>query len=160
MERKLAARRPGKQDAIQLIKFGLFSISAGAIQVLSFTLLDLLLPAPKWYWVKYIAALVLSVVYNFTLNRQFTFRSVTNYTRAMLKVAGYYAVFTPVSTWWGDALAAVNWNQYIILIGTMAVNFITEFLFQRFVVFKGSIDTNKLAQKKKETAQPQEDTVI
>ena len=153
MEEKPTRKLPGKKDAIQFIKFGLVSVSAGAIQVLSFTLLDLLLPASKWYWMKYIIALVLSVVYNFTLNRRFTFRSVVNYPLAMLKVAGYYAVFTPVSTWWGDALANRNWNQYVILIGTMVINFVTEYLFQRFVVFRGSIDTNKLAPKKIEQAQ-------
>ena len=149
---------PGRKNAIQFVKFGLFSISAGVIQVLSFTLLSLLLPDSGWYWIKYITALVLSVVYNFTLNRQFTFKSVANYPLAMLKVAGYYVVFTPLSTWWGDALAKVGWNQYVVLVGTMAVNFVTEFLFQRFVVFRKTIDTNKLAQRQSEQARKRQNT--
>lgn len=138
------------QNVIQFVKFGVFSVSAGAIQVLSFTALDQLTQLS--YWPKYLIALVLSVVYNFTLNRQFTFKSAANYPLAMLKVAGYYAVFTPLSTWWGAALTQLGWNEYIVLVGTMIINFVTEFLFQRFVVFGKSIDTNKQAQKKKEKA--------
>ena len=68
----------------------------------------------------------------------------------MLKVLGYYAVFTPLSTWWGDALTDAKVNEYIVLIGTMLVNFITEYLFQRFVVFRGSINTNDLGRKENE----------
>lgn len=139
----------GRRYAVQFVKFALFSVSAGVIQIASFTALDL------WtnlsYWPKYLIALVLSVVYNFTVNRHFTFRSAANYPLAMIKVAGFYAVFTPISTLWGDELSRIGWNEYIVLIGTMAVNFVTEFLFDRFVVFRKTIDTNKLAQKKRET---------
>lgn len=70
----------------------------------------------------------------------------------MMKVAGYYLVFTPLSTWWVDQLTLINWNFYVIIIGTLVINFITEFLFDRFVVFRNSIGTNKAAQKDKEKA--------
>jgi putative flippase GtrA len=91
--------------------------------------------------VAHLISLVLSVVWNFTLNRKFTFHSAANVPIAMLKVAGYYLVFTPLSTWWTAALAGIGWNAYLIEVINMLSNFVTEYLFQRFVVFRGSIDT-------------------
>ncbi|MDD2533532.1 MAG: GtrA family protein [Eubacteriales bacterium] len=127
------------KNTMQFIKFTLFSATAGIIQVASFSLLNELAHLP--YWPAYLIALILSVVYNFTINRRLTFRSTTHYSRAMLKVFGYYLVFTPLSTWWGDRLTTIGWNEYIVLIGTMLINFITEYLFSRYVVFRGSIDS-------------------
>ena len=117
-----------KKELIRSLKFLLFSISAGAIQILSFTLLNELLHLP--YWVSYLIALVLSVIWNFTLNRRFTFRAANNVPVAMLKVAAYYAVFTPLST-------------------------LLEYLFDTFVVFRGAIDTNDLAQREAEEERAQ-----
>ena len=135
-----------KKELWRSIKFVLFSISAGVIQIVSFTLMDELL---HWYyWFCYLIALILSVLWNFTLNRKFTFHSATNVPLAMLKVAGYYLVFTPLSTWWTKVLTEdAGWNEYLVLILTMLVNFVTEFLFQRFVVFGKSIDTAKKPAK-------------
>lgn len=132
-----------KAELIRSVKFILFSASAGIIQVLSFTLMEELLHFP--HWLSYLVALILSVLWNFTLNRKFTFHSANNVPVAMLKVAGYYLVFTPLSTWWTAALTgpAIGWNEYLVLIGTMLINFATEFLFDRFVVFGSSIDTAK-----------------
>lgn len=132
-----------KQNTVQFLKFTLFSISAGIIQTVSFTLLNELTPFA--YWPSYLIALILSVLYNFTVNRRFTFKSVANIPIAMLKVTGYYCVFTPLSTWWGDYLTKIGWNDYLVLAGTMIINFITEFLFCRFVVYRNSIDTNELS---------------
>lgn len=134
-----------KQNFLQFIKFTLFSASAGIIQFGSFTLLNELAGLP--YWPCYLFALILSVVYNFTVNRRFTFKSAANISFAMMKVFGYYFVFTPLSTWWGDALTNIGWNEYIVLAGTMIINFVTEFLFTRFVVYRNSINTNDLGQK-------------
>lgn len=136
-----------KQNLVQFIKFTLFSVSAGIVQVASFTLLNEL--TNIGYWPCYLIALLLSVIYNFTVNRSFTFKSAANVPIAMIKVIGFYCVFTPLSTWWGDQLTGIGWNEYIVLGGTMLINFITEFLFCRFVVYKDSINTNKLAQKEK-----------
>lgn len=97
------------------------------------------------HWVSYLVALVLSVLWNFTLNRKFTFHSAGNIPVAMLKVAGFYLVFTPLSTWWTAALTSpeVGVNEYIVLAGTMIINFVTEYLFDRFFVFGKTLDTDK-----------------
>ena len=134
-----------KKELIRAVKFTLFSASAGIIQTVTFTLL--LEAAQLGYWISYLTSLVLSVIWNFTLNRKITFHSANNVPIAMLKVAGYYLVFTPLSTWGGDALVAAGWNEYVVFVITILTNFVTEYLFQRFVVFRDSIDT---AQKKKE----------
>lgn len=137
-----------KQSTEQFLKFTLFSFSAGIVQTVSFTMLNEL--TPFTYWPSYLIALILSVLYNFTVNRRFTFKSATNIPIAMLKVAGYYCVFTPLSTWWGDYLTKIGWNDYFVLAGTMIINFATEFLFCRFVVYRNSINTNELGQKGRE----------
>lgn len=126
---------------IRFLKFVLFSISAGLIQIMSFTIMNEVVKMK--YWPAYLIALTLSVVWNFTINRKFTFKSASNVPVAMAKVAAFYVVFTPLSTWWGNALDNLGVNEYLILIGTMVINFVTEFLFQRFVVFRDSIDTAK-----------------
>lgn len=128
-----------KKEWIRVLKFTLLSISAGIIQTLSFTLMNELF---HWnYWVCYLTALTLSVLWNFTLNRKFTFHSANNIPIAMLKVAAFYLVFTPLSTWGGSALEAAGWNEYIVLVISMLSNFVLEFLYCRFFVFRGSIDT-------------------
>ena len=134
-----------KQNIIQGIKFTLFSASAGIIQVLSFTLLNELAHLP--YWPAYLIALVLSVVYNFTVNRRFTFKSTANVPRAMGILLIYYAIFTPLSTWWGDALTGAGWNDYVVLIGTMLINFVTEFCVQRFLIYRNDMYTNEAGKK-------------
>ena len=65
-----------KQSFIQFVKFTAFSASAGVVQIGVFTALDLLTPFS--YWPCYLPALIASVVYNFTLNRKFTFKSANN----------------------------------------------------------------------------------
>lgn len=130
-----------KKEWIRMVKFTLFSISAGVIQSVSFALMNELF---HWnYWVCYLTALILSVVWNFTLNRKFTFQSANNVPVAMVKVALFYLVFTPLSTWGGQVLADFGWNEYIILILSMLTNFVTEFLYDKYVVFRGSIDSAK-----------------
>lgn len=129
------------KEFLRAVKFTLFSLSAGIIQTLSFTLMNEVF---AWnYWVCYLTALTLSVVWNFTLNRKFTFQSASNVPIAMLKVAGFYLVFTPLSTWGGQALADIGWNEYIILALSMVCNLVTEFFFQKYVVFRDALDTAK-----------------
>lgn len=136
-----------KKEMIRGLKFGLFSASAGIIQIITFSLLNELTNWP--YWSCYLMALILSVLWNFTLNRRYTFRSSNNVSAAMLKTFGFYCVFTPLSTILGDYLAdTVLWNEYIVTLLIMLSNFILEFLYDRFYVFGKSIDTNDLAKKK------------
>ncbi|MCL2512259.1 MAG: GtrA family protein [Oscillospiraceae bacterium] len=143
-----------KEKTWMAVKYLSAAGSAGAIEFGSFTLLtelNIFRDAGKPYGWSYFIALALSVIWMFTINRRYTFKSATNVPAAMLKVLGYYAVFTPASIWWGNALTGLRpnarWMEYAVLIGTMAVNGLTEFLFQFFVVFRGTINTNKLAKK-------------
>ncbi len=131
------------KEILRAVKFFLFSTSAGIIQIGSFTLLNEVVRIEQ-EWISYLIALVLSVVWNFTLNRKFTFASAANVPVAMLKVAAYYAVFTPLSTLLEDYLiTTLLWNEYIATVINMLLNLVTEFLYQRFVVFRNSIDTAK-----------------
>lgn len=132
-----------KKELLRSLKFVLFSVSAGLIQVVSFTLMEELLHMP--HWLSYLVSLVLSVLWNFTLNRKFTFCSASNVPVAMALVALFYLVFTPLSTWWTAVLTApeVGWNEYLVLALTMIINFVTEYIYDRFVVFGKSIDTAK-----------------
>lgn len=129
-----------KKQLWQAIKFTLFSISAGIIQIGSFALLEIFITD---YWIPYLISLVLSVLWNFTLNRRYTFKSAANIPVAMTKVFGFYLVFTPLSTYLGDMAEGVGVNDFIILIVTMVANFVLEFLFCKFVVYWGKEDTMK-----------------
>jgi len=146
-----------KHEALQALKFTLFSISAGVIQIGTYTLFyEVFHWAP---WLAYLVSLILSVLWNFTFNRKYTFRSDADLRRSMLLVALFYVVFTPLSTWWTAALTGENpftgaaasetplVNNYVVQAGTMLINFVTEFLYQKFVVYRGSIDTNAQAKK-------------
>lgn len=147
-----------KGEIWQAVKFTLFSASAGLIQIGTYTLFyEVFHWAP---WLAYLVSLVLSVLWNFTFNRKYAFRSNADVKRCMLLVALFYLVFTPLSTWWTAALTGENpftgaaasqqplVNNYVVQIGTMLINFVTEFLYQKFVVYRGTIDTNERAGRK------------
>lgn len=127
------------QEWIRILKFVLFSASAGIIQFGSFALLNEL---TTWrYWPCYLISLILSILWNFTFNRRFTFKSNANFTRAMLLVLAFYAVFTPVTTILGNWLAEdIQWNEYIVQIINMLLNLTLEYIYQRFVVYRNRID--------------------
>jgi putative flippase GtrA len=127
------------KEWVRILKFVLFSASAGIIQFGSFALLNELTP---WrYWPCYLISLILSILWNFTFNRRFTFRSNANITRAMLLVLAFYAVFTPATTLLGNWLAEdVHWNEYMVTIINMLLNLTLEYLYQRFVVYRNHID--------------------
>ena len=129
-----------KKQIWQVVKFTLFSISAGLIQVGSFALLEIFI---KTYWIPYLTSLLLSIVWNFTLNRKFTFKAAVNVPVAMAQVLGFYLVFTPLSTWLGDLAEGAGMKDFLILAITMLANFVLEFLFCKFVVFRGQEDTLK-----------------
>ena len=138
-----------RKETLRVVKFVMFSISAGVIEILSFTLLNELTDWP--YWPCYLIALILSVIWNFTLNRKFTFKSVANVPVAMAKILAFYCVFTPVTTILGNYLAeSLHWNEYIVTGINMGLNISTEYLYDRFVVFRKTLDTNILAQRQRE----------
>ena len=127
-----------KKQLWQVIKFTLFSASAGIIQVGSFAILELFI---KTYWVPYLISLILSILWNFTLNRKYTFKSAANVPVAMAKVFGFYLAFTPLSTYLGNLAEKAGANDFLILVVTMLANFVLEFLFCKFVVYRGKEDT-------------------
>jgi len=127
------------KELLRVIKFTIISISAGIIQVLLFTLLNEIF---EWnYWVSYLISLLASILWNFTINRKITFKSATNIYKAMMLVLLFYAIFTPVSTILGDLAESNGTNEYIVLAVTMILNFVLEFLYTRFIVYKNSCDT-------------------
>lgn len=130
------------KEYLRVILFVLFSASAAVIEMGSFALLN---EFTGWsYWPCYLIALMCSIVWNFTLNRKFTFRSAANIPVAMLKTFGFYLVFTPTTTILGSYLAdTLMWNEYLVTGINMALNLVTEYLFQRYVVFKNSLDSKK-----------------
>ena len=150
----------GKHEAWQALKFTLFSASAGIIQIVTYTLMYEVL---EWRpWLSYLISLILSVIWNFTFNRAYTFRSEADIKRSMMLVGLFYLVFTPVSTWWTAALTGENpftgaaasdeplMNNYVVQAGTMLINFVTEFLYQKFVVYRHMIDTNERARREQD----------
>lgn len=136
-----------RKEILRSLKFLLFSLSAGIIELGAFSLLNEL---TAWsYWPCYLIALVLSVLWNFTLNRRYTFQSASNVPKAMALVFAFYCVFTPLSTLLGNYLAeGLHWNEYLVTAINMIANFVLEFLYDRFVVFRDSLDTNSVAKRK------------
>jgi putative flippase GtrA len=144
-------QKENRKEFYRTAKFVIFSISAGIIEILSFTLLNELARLP--YWTSYLIALILSVLWNFTLNRRYTFQSAANVPVAMLKVFGYYCVFMPISTYLGNYLVvALLWNEYAVTGLNMACNLVTEFLFDKHVVYRNTLDTNEVAARERQRA--------
>lgn len=148
MEKSKKQKLTPKQTLIQIAKFVAFSMGAGIIQLGSYALFTELTGADHWKC--YLPSLILSVLYNFTVNRRYTFKSANNVPVAMLKVAFYYCIFTPISTYLGDLAVKNGINNYVVEISVMLCNMITEFLVCRFWVYRNSINTNKLAQNSEE----------
>ena len=124
-----------KKEIIEAIKFTIFSISAGIIEIVIFTIFTEFTNLN--YWICYLTALIASILWNFTLNRKFTFKSSNNIPIAMTKVALFYAIFTPITTICGNYLVEkLLWNDYIVTALNMILNFVLEFLYDKFFVFK------------------------
>lgn len=160
MEEKKKVELTPRQNRLVALKFLLFSISAGLIQLGSYTLLNEFTNIDRFtgldevfgneYGLTYFISLFLSVLWNFTFNRKFTFKSAANVPVAMLKVLAFYVVFAPLSIWWTVALTEAGWNNYLVQGLTMVTNFITEFLYCRFVVYRSDLYTNKEGQRELE----------
>ena len=127
------------KEFVRFLKFLVVSVGAGVIQIGSFALMNELI---RWsYWPSYLISLILSVVWYLTVNRKVTFKSTANIPVALLKIFAFYAVFTPVTTVGGQWLVNNGRNEYVVQILSMVLNFITEFFYQRFVIFHQSLDT-------------------
>ena len=137
-------RMKDRKELIRAVKFTLFSASAGLIQIaVTFLIAQFLIPQDELYWIPYLIGLICSVVYNFTVNRKFTFHSAANVPVAMAKVFGFYCVFTPLSTLWVKYFTeTLHWNEIIVQGGTMLINFVTEYLFTRFVIYRNQVDND------------------
>ena len=147
-EKKQLTKEEKRREIFRAVKYTLFAASAGIIEFGSFTLLTLIPELnPELnhsiYWIPALISLVLSVVWNFTFNRRYTFQSANNIPVAMLKVLAYYVVFAPLSIWLAQMylIDTLEWNEFLVKAVVMLVNFITEFLYQRFFVFRDSLDT-------------------
>ncbi len=138
------------KETARVVKFVLFSASAGIIEAVAMVLCEEVLKIPG-HWVCYTIALILSVLWNFTFNRKFTFQSAENVPKAMLLVFLFYVPFAPFTIWNEHFLADVNgWNEYVVLAINMALNLSLEYLWDNFVVYRNSKDTNDIAKKKQE----------
>ena len=133
------------KNVLQAIKFALFSLSAGIIQVVSFALFHDVLGWESW-WMSYLPSLALSVIWNFTFNRKYTFKPTGHVGRDMLLVAGYYVVFTTATVLLGSWLESIGWHDWIIQIINMLLNLVTEYLFQKFVVYRDFEKTEPAAK--------------
>ena len=138
------AKPTKKQQFLQILKFTGFSISAGAMQLLSFSILYEWTACLPW-WPSYLISIILSVIWNFTFNRKFTFKAANNIPLAMTLVLIYYAAFTPASVFGGDALEKLWGSDFGILITVlmMVINFLTEFVWDKFIVFNEKV-TDKI----------------
>ena len=140
-----------KKELFRTISYTLFAISAGLVEFGSFSLLVLIpyLAIKENYWIPALISLVLSVIWNFTFNRKFTFQSANNVPVAMLKTVAYYIVFAPLSIWLAQMylIDILGWNEFLVKAVVMFVNFVTEFLYQRFYVFGKTLETNDVAKK-------------
>ena len=138
-------RKNKKEQIIEILKFTAFSLSAGVIQILSFELLYNWIHCLPW-WPSYLISIVLSVIWNFTFNRKFTFKSATNIPLAMTLAFLFYCAFVPASVFGGNALEGIGWNGTLVTVLMMVINFVLEFLWQKFVVFNENL-TNKILRK-------------
>ena len=144
------------KEVIRAIKFGLISASAGIIEALVFTLMNELTGLK--YWPCYLTALICSVIWNFTINRRYTFKSTKNVPRAMAMVFAFYLVFTPVTTILGNYLAeTLHWNEYLVTGLNMALNLILEYLYDTFVIYRGEMDNNDIAERERAKKKEEEE---
>ena len=150
----MAEKTKDPKELIRVIKFTLISISAGLVEIISFSLLEL--TGLDW-WINNLISLTLSVLWNFTINRRYTFMSASNVPLAMFEVACFYAVFAPLTTIGGNYLTAtLGWNDFLVKALTMLLNITLEFLYMRYFVFRNSIDTNLVAKKQEEKRKSKE----
>ena len=148
-------KKNSKKEVIRAVKFALVSASAGIVEIVVFTLMNEFTGLK--YWPCYLTALIASVVWCFTINRRYTFKSAKNVPRAMAMVFAFYIVFTPATTILGNYLAeTLHWNEYLVTAINMALNLSLEYLYDTFVVYRGEMDNNDIAAKEMEKEREKE----
>ena len=148
-------KKNNKKEVIRAVKFALVSASAGIVEIAVFTVMNEVTGLK--YWPCYLTALIASVVWCFTINRRYTFKSAKNVPRAMAMVFAFYIVFTPATTILGNYLAeTLHWNEYLVTGINMALNLSLEYLYDTFVVYRGEMDNNDIAKREKEKEKSKE----
>lgn len=138
-----------KQQFFQFLKFLAFSLSAGVIQIVTFELLYTVIGWKSW-WATYLISIILSVVWNFTFNRKFTFKAATNVPVSMVLALLFYVPFIPLSVFGGNALEGIGWNGTLVTLMMMVINFLGEFVWDKFIVFNEKVVDKIVKKRKKE----------
>ena len=146
----------------QAVKYFLCAASAGLIQFVTFTILSTVFDktgvtasmGKMWFFGEMdkslftatTIALGLSIIWNFTLNRKFTFKAANNVPLAMGLAFLFYVPFYPFQTWYVGAVTGAirdaigqpeaTWPSIIAEGTVMLINGILEFCWQKFVVFR------------------------
>ncbi|MDE7330601.1 MAG: GtrA family protein [Clostridia bacterium] len=146
------AKMTKTQQFLQFLKFTAFSASAGVIQLLTTTTLH------QWtgwlidyYWIAYIIGLTLSVIWNFTFNRKFTFKEAHNIKLAMVLVILYNCIIVIPLAFGGNELERL-WGPdlgIVVTVITLLINFVTEFAWDKLVVFNKKSNDKILSWFKK-----------
>lgn len=165
-----------KKKAKRFLKYAIIAISGGLIQLTAYIILsdaikldkhvsfDAIYQKQPWlteifydpdtgktYGLSYFIAVSLSVIWNFTFNRKYTFKSASNVPKAMLLFVLYYAFSIPFNCW---AIVQLNklvvfpLSDKVILICIMLANGLPAFFYQRYVVFGRSLDTKHKKKKR------------
>ena len=167
-ERVREEKKQKRKTLVQAIKYACCTASAGVIEIVSYTVLYEVLPIDKAVMIDFIThvelrnfvstliALTLSILWNFTINRKFTFKSAGNVGRAMFLAFLFYVPFFPFKLWFngympsylaaGAASAAgvtvVEYLEkhviinYAVEVCTMLINGVLEFCWQKFVIYR------------------------
>lgn len=149
------AKKEKRKGVLQFIKYALCAASAGIIQLALFSILQAVIPqsgktirfiVEDMDLVTFISttvALCASILWNFTFNRKFTFKDAGNVPKAMLLAFLFYVPFYPFQTWYVHTIKSLLLGPLstqasgIIAEGSvMVINFVLEFMWQKFVVFR------------------------
>ena len=145
-ERAVAPAKKDRKELFRAIKFAIVSMSAGIVELGTFTLMNELTNLK--YWPCYLTALIASIIWCYTINRRYTFKSGKPIPVVLAYAAAFYAVFTPATTILGNYLAeTLLWNEYLVTIINMTLNLVTEYLYDTYVVYRNNMDNNSIAQK-------------
>ncbi|MDO5025763.1 MAG: GtrA family protein [Trueperella sp.] len=121
------------ETQLQAVKFTLLSGTAAVVEAGSYALF-LALDLMPVSWAQAISV-ALSVLWNFTLNRKFTFKSTGNVPFAMLLVSLFYVAYIPISSVLAGLMDDAGMHPAVIKIIWLLINFVGEFIWWKYVVF-------------------------